>query len=55
MNKEFFFIAAPYLHNRGTVFKMESDIFFYFKKSLERSNVTFNCAKFDINKITILL
>ena len=56
MNKEFFFIAAPYLHDRGTVFKIESDIFFYFKKSLELSKVTFDCAKFDINennKITL--
>ena len=56
MSNEFFFIAAPYLHNRGKVFKIESDIFFYFKKSLEESNISFDCAKFDINennKITL--
>ena len=56
MSKEFFLIAAPYLHNRGTVFKIESDIFFYFKKSLEESKVTFDHANFNINsnnKITL--
>lgn len=56
MNNNFFFIAAPYLHNKGAVSKIESDIFFYFKRSLEESNITFICAKFNINtnnKITL--
>jgi hypothetical protein len=56
MNKEFFFIAAPYLHNRGIAFDIESDIFFYFKKSLEESKVTYDYARFNIDsekKITL--
>ena len=54
-SKEFFLIAAPYLHNRGTVFKIESDIFFYFKKSLEESKVTFDHANFNINSNNLLI